>query len=192
MLKFILQYWRNQRSKLLLLLIGALIITSGLNLIFKLNETNKGVVEETLQKRWSSAYDIVVRPSASSMTTEAYDLLEPNYLNGIVGGISYEQYEKIKDMKNVDVAAPVAIVGYTQLNVTLPNILQIPDQGLFRLTHRQFDETGLEREMIAEEVIHIANGTTEVLPRGIGLLPFDQVGSSVTPGSLNLIVAVDK
>ncbi|WP_445001696.1 ABC transporter permease [Exiguobacterium alkaliphilum] len=191
MLKFILQYWRNQRSKLLLLLIGALIIASGLNLIFKLNETNRGVVEETLQKRWSSAYDIVVRPTTSSVTTEAFDLLEPNYLNGIVGGISFEQYEKIKEMENVDVAAPVAIVGYTQLNVTLPNMLQIPDQGLFRLTHRQFDETGLEREMIAEEVIHIAKGTTEVLPRGIGLLPFDQVGSSVTPGSLNLIVAVD-
>lgn len=191
MLKFILQYWRNQKAKLLLLLIGALIIATGLNLIFKLNETNKGVVEETLQKRWSSAYDIVVRPSTSRLTTEEYDLLEPNYLNGIVGGITFEQYEKIKTMEHVDVAAPIAIVGYTQLNVNLPNMLKIPDEGLFRLTHRQFDETGLEREMISEEVVHIANGTNELLPRGIGLLPFDQVGNAVTPGSLNLIVAVD-
>lgn len=191
MLKFILQYWRNQKAKLFLLLIGALIIATGLNLIFKLNETNKGVVEETLQKRWSSAYDIVVRPSTNRLTTEEYDLLEPNYLNGIVGGITFEQYEKIKTMENVDVAAPVAIIGYTQLNVNLPNMLKIPDQGLFRLTHRQFDETGLEREMISEEVVHIANGTNELLPRGIGLLPFDQVGNAVTPGSLNLIVAVD-
>ena len=111
MLRFVLNHWRRQRFKFILTLVGALIISAGLSLMFNLTDSSQGTVEQTLQKKWSSAYDIVVRPKGSQMATEASDLLEPNYLNGINGGISFQQYEDIKQMKEVDIAAPIAVMG---------------------------------------------------------------------------------
>lgn len=40
-------------------------------------------------------------------------MVRPNYLSGLYGGISVEQYEKLKQVPGVAVAAPIAMVGYT-------------------------------------------------------------------------------
>ncbi len=67
MLRFVINHWRRQRGKFILTLVGALIISAGLSLMFNLTDSSQGTVEQTLQKKWSSAYDIVVRPKEVSL-----------------------------------------------------------------------------------------------------------------------------
>ncbi|WP_214845662.1 MULTISPECIES: ABC transporter permease [unclassified Exiguobacterium] len=168
MLRFVLNHWRRQRFKFILTLVGALIISAGLSLMFNLTDSSQGTVEQTLQKKWSSAYDIVVRPKGSQMATEASDLLEPNYLNGINGGISFQQYEDIKQMKEVDIAAPIAVIGYANTTVSFKNALTFPkDSGIYRLTSNSYIETGFGRERQFQESIHIAQGSKVKVPENI-------------------------
>ena len=50
MLRFVLNHWRRQRFKFILTLVGALIISAGLSLMFNLTDSSQGTVEQTLQK----------------------------------------------------------------------------------------------------------------------------------------------
>lgn len=104
------------------MLIGVLIISSGLSYLVGLSESNKGTIVESLQKRWSASYDIVVRPSDTHSITEDEGLLEPNYLSGIAGGISLEQYEKLKQIDDIDVAAPISMIGYMTCTVSFKEL----------------------------------------------------------------------
>ncbi|MGX8177169.1 ABC transporter permease [Exiguobacterium artemiae] len=193
MLRFVLNHWRRQRFKFILTLVGALIISAGLSLMFNLTDSSQGTVEQTLQKKWSSAYDIVVRPKGSQMSTESNDLLEPNYLNGINGGISFKQYEAIKQMKEIDVAAPVAVMGYANLNASVPKILEFPkENGIYRLTAREYDDSGIKRERLYDQTYHVAQGTKIVMPEksSMSTRPLKEF-SNLYLNHLTLLVAID-
>lgn len=193
MLRFVLNHWRRQRFKFILTLVGALIISAGLSLMFNLTDSSQGTVEQTLQKKWSSAYDIVVRPKGSQMSTESSDLLEPNYLNGINGGISLKQYETIKQMKEVDIAAPIAVMGYANTFVMFKKAMTFPKEpGIYRFKRTTYTETGLGKELQFEDLIHIAQGTKIQLPKKVpfSTSPVDSF-RDVSAGNPVLIVAVD-
>ena len=194
MLRFVLNHWRRQRFKFILTLVGALIISAGLSLMFNLTDSSQGTVEQTLQKKWSSAYDIVVRPKGSQMATEASDLLEPNYLNGINGGISFQQYEDIKQMKEVDIAAPIAVMGYANSCVTFENALKFPTSpGIYRLTSTNYIQNGFTKERQSKEVIHIAQGTKVSVPQNASFFttnPVDYFQDAIARNPA-LVVAID-
>ncbi|WP_158598330.1 FtsX-like permease family protein [Falsibacillus albus] len=113
-------------------------MSCGLSFLFNISESNKGTVVDTLQKRWKSTYDIVVRPPESLHVSDANNgLLEPNFLSNIQGGISFDQYDEIKRMNGIDVAAPIAMIGYTglgiQINKKIENVVQEP--GVYKETN---------------------------------------------------------
>ncbi|HLR73795.1 MAG TPA: hypothetical protein VK077_00870, partial [Virgibacillus sp.] len=101
MMRFIWRNWWRRKERFLLLLVGALIVSSGLTYLVGLSDMNREKVEEELQERWETSYDLVVRPEGSRSITEEQHVLEPNYLSGIHGGISIDHYEKIKQMDHV-------------------------------------------------------------------------------------------
>ncbi|WP_114570211.1 ABC transporter permease [Exiguobacterium flavidum] len=193
MLKFVLNNWRRQRYKFLLTLIGALVISAGLSLMFNLTDSSQGTVEATLQKKWSSAYDIVVRPKGSMAATESENLLEPNYLNGINGDISFNQYEHIKRMQDVEIAAPVAVLGYTQLGLDVPDKIHLPnDKGIYRVTQRQTDETGFGKEVISELSAYLVRGGVAEEPDVPAMFSADNGDNSyILPRMYSMIVAID-
>lgn len=112
MIRFIWKNWRRRKESFVLSIIGAIIIGVGLTYLVGLSEVNQTTIVDELQQRWESSYDIVVRPEGSRSVTEQEDLLDPNYLSGIDGGITLEQYKTIKNIQNVEVAAPIAMIGY--------------------------------------------------------------------------------
>jgi putative ABC transport system permease protein len=70
-------------------------------------------VQGTLKGVFRPAYDIVVRPRGSRTALEqAAGLVRPNYLSGIFGGITNAQYRRVQRIDGVDVAAPIANIGY--------------------------------------------------------------------------------
>lgn len=140
MMKFIFKNWWRHKERFFLMIIGALIISTGLSYLVGLSETSKGTVIESLQKNWSASYDIVVRPPNSRSITESNNLLNPNYLSDIAGGIDNKQYETIKNLKDVQVAAPISVIGFTGYDVVLKQINIEP--GLYRYTIIDTDNNG--------------------------------------------------
>lgn len=145
MIRFIWQNWWRRKERLILLIIGAFTISAGLTYLIGLSETNKGTIVDTLQQRWSASYDIVVRPAGTQSITEDKKLLEPNYLSGLNGGISMEQYETIKGIAGVEVAAPIAMIGYADYQVTFGNVV-LPDNGIYRRINATTVDNGLSEE----------------------------------------------
>lgn len=97
----------------LLLLFGILSISFGGILITSVSQTTLITAERALGGYWRTSYDILVRPAGSRLPIEEqYNLVEPNHLSGIWGGITFEQYEAIKAIPGVEVAAPIAMIGY--------------------------------------------------------------------------------
>ncbi|MFS0674911.1 FtsX-like permease family protein [Ornithinibacillus sp. 179-J 7C1 HS] len=142
MIRFIWQNWWRRKERFILLIIGAFIVSAGLTYLIGLSETNKGTVVDTLQKRWSASYDIVVRPEGTRSVTEEKKLLEPNYLSGLSGGISVEQYEAIKDIPGVEVAAPIAMIGYADYEVNF-GYAELPEDGIYRRIMKTTVDNGL-------------------------------------------------
>ena len=61
----------------------------------------------------TKTYDILVRPPGTrSRLEESEGLVEPGFLTGIYGGISVDQWHKIQGIRGVEVAAPIAMLGY--------------------------------------------------------------------------------
>ena len=97
-----------------LFLCGLILISMGVSLFFTLNEMNRDQALEQVQDYWRTDYDILVRPAGS---TFLYDeagnrLVEPNFLSGQQGGITDDQLELINSIDGIEVAAPVAFLGY--------------------------------------------------------------------------------
>ena len=94
----------------------------------------------TVTAHFVPAYDILVRPKGSRTALETQtDTVQPNFLSGIYGGITMAQYHQIARIPGVQVAAPIAMVGYTllasQLSSPLPAAdLSRPGRQLYRVT----------------------------------------------------------
>jgi hypothetical protein len=142
MISFIFKSWMRQKKRFILMLIGAILISGGLGTLIGVSETNKGTVINSLQKKWTASYDIVVRPQGTKSMTEQDNLFDPNYLSGISGGISLEDYQKIKSLKDVDIAAPISMIGFTGYEVIYKN-LDIKEPGIYRVTNTNTDHNGI-------------------------------------------------
>ena len=74
----------------------------------------------TVSAHFVPAYEILVRPKGARTALEAQtDTVQPNFLSGIYGGITMAQYHQIAAIPGVQVAAPIAMVGYTLLGATI-------------------------------------------------------------------------
>src|SRR5699024_4346643 len=145
MIRFIWKNWWRRKERLVLLLIGVLIISVGLAYLVGLSETNKGTIVNELEERWSSSYDIVVRPEGTRGETEEDSLLDPNFLSGIDGGITMDQYETIKDITDVDIAAPIAMIGSVSYTSYLESF-DLKENGIYRMTKEQVTDNGINEE----------------------------------------------
>ncbi|WP_053075154.1 ABC transporter permease [Ornithinibacillus californiensis] len=145
MIRFIWQNWWRRKERFILLIIGAFIVSAGLTYLIGLSETNKGTIVDTLQKRWTASYDIVVRPEGTRSVTEDKKLLEPNYLSGLSGGISLEQYETIKAIPGIEVAAPIAMLGYTSYSVNYGQV-KLSEPGIYRRIMKTTVNNGIGEE----------------------------------------------
>ncbi|MEM4724952.1 MAG: hypothetical protein QXP01_08070, partial [Candidatus Hadarchaeum sp.] len=94
------------RARTILLGVGLSILCGGILLLTAASKTTTVVVDEDISRYWRTAYDILVRPAAArSPIEEAHGLVEANSLSGIPGGITFAQYDEIRAIPGVEVAA---------------------------------------------------------------------------------------
>ena len=155
MISFIWKNWIRQKEKFILLLIGALFISSGLSFLIGLSETNKGTIIHMLEKKWRASYDIVVLPARSEGKMTDNSLVDPNYLSGISGGISLEEYETIKKIDGISITAPLSVLGYASYSFAMDKI-DIKEKGIYKLTNSIIDHDGInDQEMVTSSYFHI-------------------------------------
>ena len=145
MLKFIWNSWWRNKERFILLLVGVLIVSTGLSYLIGTTQANNGTVVDELQKRWGSSYDIVVRPPGSRSVTEDLKLLEPNYMSGLDGGITRKQYETIKQITDVEVAAPIAMIGNSNIFSEV-GTYTFDEEGVYKVSMVDQQDTGLKIE----------------------------------------------
>lgn len=110
--------WRGMRRAFrsggsLLQLVGLLVLCAGLSTFAAAAQTSEVRATQQVSEHWRGAYDLLVRaPSAVSALEQRSGLVEGNYLGTPQGGITRAQVELIRSIGDVEVAAPVATVGY--------------------------------------------------------------------------------
>ncbi|KSU59891.1 hypothetical protein AS034_17825 [[Bacillus] enclensis] len=173
MIRFIWNSWWRNKDRFILLIIGVLLLSVGLSYLVGVTQSNNGTIVNELQKRWKSSYHIVVRPPDSRSVTEDLHLLEPNYLSGLHEGISMEQYETIKGMDNIDIAAPISMMGSIGNYVELGKA-DITDPGVYRVKHIETVDNGASED-ISEGEFYFTVGGWDAMSAGMdyGVLVYD-------------------
>lgn len=122
------------RSQSAILFFGLIATSAGVLLVAAASQTTLLVAEGELSRLWRTSYDILVRPAgAYSPIEEKYGLVEANHLSGLWGGITFEQYETIKSIPDVEVAAPIAMIGYIVGGASGEEMPYPPQPGLYAL-----------------------------------------------------------
>ncbi|MFJ7726732.1 ABC transporter permease [Neobacillus sp. NPDC097160] len=122
--------------------------------------------------------------------TEKDSLFDPNYLSGISGGISLEDYEKIKSISDIDIAAPFSMIGFTGYAVNFKKV-DTKEPGIYRLTNTTTDYNGLDPSS-KTDVYYFSRGMYDLpspeITRKYGISGIDNNLSSYTDV---LLAAVD-
>ncbi|MFT4083672.1 MAG: ABC transporter permease [Nocardioides sp.] len=116
--------WRrlqHRGARTLVLGFAILVAATGFTVLTASSNATRLQTIGTVRKEASSTYDILVRPSGSrSKLEESEGEVQPGFLNGIYGGITMAQWRQIQHLSGVEVAAPIAMLGYAYPSFVLP------------------------------------------------------------------------
>ena len=153
MFRVILGGLRRRRRRAVALVVGILVATTGFTVLTSSTQAAKLTATAAVDRNARGAYDILVRPSGSQSVLEKQrELVAPNFLAGDFGGISLDQWHRIEGIDGVDIAAPVANLGY----VPVPTAVTV-------------DLTARVRPDLATQVLEIA--PTWTTDRGLTVAP---------------------
>ncbi|HEY0165525.1 MAG TPA: FtsX-like permease family protein [Jatrophihabitans sp.] len=141
-----------------------------------------------------SSYDILVRPANSRTELEkSQALVRANFLSGQFGGITLRQWRQIQQLDGVQVAAPVAMVGYVIQSVVIPiditDQLSPAEQRLFtasvrRLTARglsQFRQPDISYSYVTPQPVRRAPAQDDPRTQGVSIAEADGTPRLVCP-----------
>jgi putative ABC transport system permease protein len=135
MLGFIWRQLRGRAGRSVALLVGVLVATTGFVVLTGATTTSRLDVIGRVERNTQVAYDILVRPNGTRTPLEAErGLVRPNYLSGLFGGITTEQYEQVRSVPGIEVAAPIAMLGYS--TTLLPTPIDLTDAVDRSLDHQ--------------------------------------------------------
>ena len=104
---------RGRALRWIIALATLLGVAGALGLHLSAAEATTATVAQVLDLQRLTGYDLLVRPAGSrSEVQQVHVLLEPGHLLGIPGGITFDQYAAIRALPGVEVAAPLANLGY--------------------------------------------------------------------------------
>ncbi|HTZ24831.1 MAG TPA: FtsX-like permease family protein [Streptosporangiaceae bacterium] len=108
---------RFRPARALALIVGVLVAATAFTVLTAASRTAQARTVGKVSANFQPAYDILVRPKGSRSAVESTTgTVEPDFQSGIYGGITMAQWHQIERIPGVQVAAPIAMVGYTELN----------------------------------------------------------------------------
>ncbi len=169
--------WRQLRGRAgrsVALLLGILVATTGFVVLTGATTTSQLQVTGEVKRNTRAAYDILVRPQGARTPLEAEQrLVRPNYLSGGFGGITTAQWEQVRTMAGIEVAAPIAMIGHATSLVPVEfDVTGAVDRSLERQVIR------LDPTYLAERGLSTARGKARYVyvTRRPLIYPGDSVG----------------
>lgn len=148
--RFIWSQFHFRRSRAIALGLAVVVAAVSFTLLTAAATTSSIKVRGTVGSNYRAAYDILVRPKGTTQQLErSQGLVRPNFLSGIFGGITMEQYGEIKRIPRVNVAAPIANFGYLlpfqSFGVSLDRLLSDAPVQLYRIRKTWISDAGTTR-----------------------------------------------
>ncbi|MEH0843140.1 FtsX-like permease family protein [Micromonospora sp. CPCC 205711] len=180
MFRFIWRQLRGRAGRSVALLAGVLVATTGFVVLTGATTTSRLAVTGTVERNTHAAYDILVRPQGTRTPLEAErGLVRPNYLSGLYGGITPAQYEQVKAVAGVDVAAPIAMLGHSTTPIDMPvDLTGAIDRSLDRQVIR------VDRTFLAERGLTHAPAEPVYVYVTKHRLLYPQLGDSFEPAAV--------
>lgn len=158
---------------------GLLTSILGFILLASTSQTAAATLRGDAEKQWPSPFDLLVRPTAALTSLEkSQGLIRPNYLSGLVGGITSDQLGLIRHIPGVEVAAPIAVVGFVNWPAGTTLDLQSQVAGhlisVFRISQSAVGDAGLShfptttRYLVVAPTGHLATGLGGITELRIG------------------------
>lgn len=187
--RFLLSQLLHRRSRTATLAAGILVAAVSFVLLTSAVSTSALEVRGTVTQNWKTAYDILVRPPNSFTPLEREQgLVRDNYLSGIYGGITLDQWRQILRIPGVEVAAPIANIGYVfpsgGTEVPMKDLLNKDPVQLYRVRNESIADAGTSRYSGSTSYVYVtrrhrldlasygggAVGQAEELPDGTKVL----------------------
>jgi putative ABC transport system permease protein len=103
----------HRRSRTLALLAGILVATTAFTVLTATSRTQRLEARGTVAESFRGSYDVLVRPRGSRTAAERRSgQVRPNFLSAISGGITVAQWRRIERLPGIEIAAPIANLGY--------------------------------------------------------------------------------
>jgi putative ABC transport system permease protein len=190
--------WSQARFRLartLALITGVLVAATAFTVLTAASRTAQLRTIGKVSATYQPAYDILVRPEGARTAAESETgTVAPDFLSGIYGGITMAQYHQVQQVPGVQVAAPIAMVGYAQLEaamfVPLPAAaLDGPGRQIFRVSTTWISDNGASRIAQPPSYLYVTplpltNGTNGGHPTD-GTGPGCAQGGAVSPPGAN-------
>lgn len=156
----------RRRGRSLAVVAAIVVAAVSFSLLTSAVATSRLEVQGTVEENFRSAYDILVRPPGSISSLEREQgLVQENYLAGIYGGITMEQYRDIAEMDGVEVAAPIAMVGYflpaLYLKYKITDLVSDERRQLFRIKRTWISDRGLSAHPTADKYVYVTGDRVE-------------------------------
>ena len=105
-------------------------------------------VERSVQLNWRPVYDLIVIPSGADVTRRVggESVLQANFMASLPNGITMKQWRRIRDLPGVDVAAPVANVGYFSRNQNYYTVEDL-STGIYSVDRWVWWDSGVDRRL---------------------------------------------
>jgi len=150
MLRFLVSQLRHSPARATALAGAVVVAAVAFVLLSSAAKTTDLRVKGSVRSNFRTAYDILVRPPGSTTGLERRaGLVRPNYLSGIFGGITMKQYRRIKKIHGVEVAAPIANVGFVlpfaSTGINLTKLLNLDPFQLYRIRATWVADDGTSR-----------------------------------------------
>jgi hypothetical protein len=118
MVGLILAQLRGRPWRALALVAGVFAATTGFTVLSGSVDTSQVRATGTVAANYRAAYDVLVRPKGARTKLETQrNLVQPNYLSGLFGGITMGQLAQVRAIPGVEVAAPIATLGYAYATI---------------------------------------------------------------------------
>lgn len=119
------------RPRLIVLVAGSLAVALAASSISLASVVSLASVHQAVDAGWRGTYDILVRPAdARTLSVGGRQIVPANYLGARSSGITRQQWDEIRTVPGVRVAAPVAALGWLKQDSSIVTFeLPQPEQG---------------------------------------------------------------
>jgi hypothetical protein len=147
----------GNRPRAIILAAGSVSIALAASSLAAAAVTSQAIVAQTVDAGWRGAYDLLVQPAdATTLTVNGQQIVPSDFLSVRSSGITRAQWQTIQEIPGVDVAAPLATLGWLR-----------PDAAFLGAT---FDMPGPGELIRIDAVFQDADGSVQ---RDAGYIGFD-------------------